>query len=132
MPNLGTIKQTIALRRLLHSSSVSFDLALFQDSNGFSVEDTLEPLSLPTDLVKPLEFHEPSLDLDQFLESENSLLPLPLKLPLLLFYFLKLGVNAAPFSFLYVMLELFVPREEVERHKEFLLFRSIILQSNNR
>jgi len=79
-------------------------------------------LSLPDDLVKPLEFDEPSLDLDQFFESENPLLPLPLKVPLVPFDFLKLGVNDAPFPFLYVLLELFVfgVREEVERDKEFL------------
>jgi hypothetical protein len=46
--------------------------------------------------------------------------PLPLKLPLMLFDFLKLGVNIAPFPFLFVLLELFVPKEEVEHHKEFL------------
>ena len=80
--------------------------------NGFSVKDTLrlEPLSLPDDLVKPLEFDEPSLDLDHFLESDK---PYLLWLP---FNFLKLGVNVAPFPFLSVLL----PREEVERHKEFL------------
>ena len=66
--------QAIVLRHLLDSSSVSLDLSLFQDSNGFSVKDTLrlETLSLLADLVKPyLEFEDPSLDLDHILESKT-------------------------------------------------------------
>ncbi len=100
------------------------DLALFQESNGFSVKNTLRFyfLSLSADLVKPLELDEPSLDLDHFLESDKLLLPLPLKLPLLPFGFLKLGVNVVPFPLRSPMLELLetIAREEVERHKEFL------------
>ena len=46
--------------------------------------------------------------------------PLPLKLPLLPFDFFKVGVNAAPFPFLPVLLEMFLPIEEVLRHNEFL------------
>ena len=56
-PTSPQLIKAIVLRRLLYSSSVSFDLAVFQDSNGFSVKNTLrlEPLSMPADLVKPLE-----------------------------------------------------------------------------
>jgi hypothetical protein len=64
-------------------------------------------MSLPADLVKPLEFDESSLDLYHF-ESEKPLLPLPIKLPLLLFDFSKLGVNVASFPYLSLLLELFV------------------------
>ena len=116
--------QALVLRRLLSSSSVHLDLALFQYSNGLYVKVILhlEFLSMPFDLLKPLEMGAPPVDLDHSLESENLLRPLLLKLLLLPLFFLKLGVNATPFPLRSPLLLLLVRsvRAGVERHNEFL------------
>ena len=93
--------QELVIRCLLYSSPVSLDLALFQDSNGLFVKATLrlEIVSMPIDLVKLLEVEAPSLGFDNFFESEKSLLPLLLKLPMLTLVFLKIWCKCRPFPF---------------------------------
>ena len=56
--------QALVLRRLLNSSSVNLGLAVFHDSNGLLAKATLrlEFLSMPANLVKPLEVEPSSLD----------------------------------------------------------------------
>ena len=57
--------QALVIRRLLYSSSFNLGLGLFQDSSGLTVKAIfrLEFLSMPANLVKPLEVEVSSLDL---------------------------------------------------------------------